>query len=101
MRTMLLLCVLAVAGCKMDDAEKHVVYGTDSRLAIEAFGFTNVKLEGPSFYGCGKDYSIATEFTATGPAGHHIEGVVCGSFLMKGWAVKPWKVTPPASPPRS
>lgn len=97
MRYIALVAALALAGCKMENAEKHVIYGTDSRLAIEAFGFTDVVLTGPSFYGCGNDYTIATEFMATGPRGHKIEGVVCGALIMKGWAVKPWKVTPPVT----
>lgn len=96
MRFAIILAPLFLLGCKIEDAENKTVYGRDAKLAIEAFGFTEVHLEGPAFYGCGKDYSIATEFTATGPRGHKIEGVVCGALLMKGWAVKPWKVTPPA-----
>lgn len=98
MRVIAVIVILLVsAGFKIEDAEKKVFYGPETREAIEAFGFTDVKIEGPALYGCGKDYSLATEFTAVGPRGHLVDGVACGGILVKGWSVKIWKVRPPNS----
>lgn len=91
------VAMVAVVSCgfKLDNAEDKVFYGHEARAAIEAFGFTNVKITGPALYGCGRDYSLADEFTGVGPRGHKVEGVVCGGIIVKGWSVKIWKVEPP------
>lgn len=93
------LVVIAALCCgfTMDDAEKKVFYGRDARLAVEAFGFTDVKITGPALYGCGRDYTIANEFSAVGPRSHKVKGIACGAFIVKGWSIKIWEVLPPDS----
>lgn len=76
--------VLALAGCTDDAA---------TRDATSASGFTQVRVEGYSFFGCGKDDAFHTAFTARGVDGRCISGVVCSGWL-KGATLR---VTGPAS----
>jgi hypothetical protein len=57
--------------------------------AIEANGFTNVKLTGFVWWGCGQDDSFLynTNFEANGVNGKHIHGFACGG-MFKGWTVR-------------
>lgn len=97
--TLMLLAVVALNGCKLDDAENKIAFGQGpgARMAVEAFGFKNVEIVGPVLFGCGRDDSHRIEFKAVGPAGHHVTGLVCGGLLFKGWTVRIDTVTPPAS----
>jgi len=74
-----LALALLLAGC-----------GEQSAIsAIEAHGFTAVKLTGMVLWGCGKDDSALfnTKFSAIGVNGKPVEGVACGGAL-KGWTVR-------------
>lgn len=43
-------------------------------------GYTNIQVGGYG-WGCGQDDTTATKFTATGPTGRPVNGVVCSAFL--------------------
>lgn len=64
------LLALALGGCTNEDATKKIV---------EAQGFSNVQPDGYAWWGCGSDEDdwSRTKFTATGPNGDEISGVVC------------------------
>ena len=70
---------LALAGCGEQDAVS----------AIEAHGFTNVRLTGVVWWGCGERDTILynTKFDATGVNGKPVHGFACGGIL-KGWTVR-------------
>ncbi len=68
MKRWLVLAFLIGAGCT-DSA------GT--RRALHNNGFTAVQVGGYAFFGCGKDDSFATHFTAVNPTGQTVSGVVC------------------------
>jgi hypothetical protein len=70
---------LPLAGCGEESAKS----------AIEASGFTNVRLTGMVWWGCGKDDSVLfnTKFDATGINGRSVHGTACGAML-KGWTVR-------------
>jgi hypothetical protein len=62
-----------------------------AKETLEAQGFSNVEITGYAMWGCssGKDddENFHTKFTATGPTGKHVHGVVC-SGLLKGATVR-------------
>lgn len=48
-----------------------------ARRALNAQGFTDIKVTGYSYFGCGKDDQYHTGFTARNSMGTPVEGVVC------------------------
>jgi hypothetical protein len=76
---LVLLLALPLAACGEESAVN----------AIEANGFTNVRLGGTPWYGCSDSDSAFynTLFTATAPNGKTVTGVACGGAL-KGWTVR-------------
>jgi hypothetical protein len=93
----MLLMLALLSGCKVENAEKNLAfgYGPQARLAIEAFGFTDVKLVGLAIVGCGRDDSYRVEFEGTGPRGHHVTGLVCAGIFFKGWTVRLNEISEP------
>ncbi len=60
----------------------------DSALrALSAQGFTNINAGGWAMFGCDEKDQFHTSFTATGPTGVPVHGVVCKGFL-KGSTVR-------------
>lgn len=70
---------LLLSGCGEQEAVR----------AIEAYGFTNIRLTGVVLWGCGEHDSIFynTKFDATAVNGKPIHGVACGGIL-KSWTVR-------------
>lgn len=63
---------LALAGCTNPSG---------AREALLDAGYTNIEIGGYDAWGCGEDDTFATKFTATGPTGRQVRGVVCaGAF---------------------
>ena len=57
---------------------------TDSGATIRAaqeMGFTDVKVTGYRYFGCGEGYTFSTGFEATNPKGQRISGYNCSGFL--------------------
>ncbi|EON11938.1 hypothetical protein [Pandoraea sp. SD6-2] len=64
---------------------------TDSdtaRRALTGAGYTDIHIDGYSFYGCGDNDDFSTAFTATGPTGVQVTGAVCSSFLTKAATIR-------------
>lgn len=59
----------------------------EARKVLEAQGFTDIKINGYQLFGCGKEDFDHTGFTAVGPSGKTVTGVVCGGWL-KGSTVR-------------
>lgn len=80
MRKMILVLALAIGltGCSSDN---------DARRALEGAGYTNIQTTGYSFFGCGKEDSFRTGFTAVGPSGVAVSGVVCSGWF-KGATIR-------------
>lgn len=55
--------------------------------ALEANGFTEVRMKGYAWVGCGNGDSYRTRFAATNSAGKRVYGVVCCG-LYKGCTVR-------------
>ena len=51
-------------------------------------GYTDIHTTGYAFFGCGKDDTYSTGFTAKGPTGRSASGVVCSGMLFKGGTIR-------------
>ncbi|ELW9293892.1 hypothetical protein SIO53_001266 [Enterobacter roggenkampii] len=75
---LLLLAVLALSACTDPDNASRVLADN---------GFTNIKIGGYSWTGCGREDNYATEFSATAPTGKQVHGVVCAG-IWKGSTIR-------------
>lgn len=75
----LIALTLFLAGCGEDSAKR----------AVEAYGFSDVALTGPVWWGCSDsdDFMWNSKFAAKTTNGKPVNGVVCGGAL-KGWTVR-------------
>ena len=55
--------------------------------ALDDLGFTDVRLQGWSFFGCSKGDGFTTRFEAVNPQGKRVAGVVCSGWF-KGSTVR-------------
>jgi hypothetical protein len=74
----ILFAAIALSGCSS---------ANDANKALVGAGYTQIQTHGYSFFGCGQDDTFATKFTAKGPSGVQVEGVVCSSFT-KGSTIR-------------
>lgn len=58
-----------------------------AQKALSAAGYTDIKTHGYSVFGCGRDDDYSTTFTAKGPTGIEVSGVVCSGFF-KGSTIR-------------
>lgn len=72
------MIVLALTGCSSSN---------DAVKALTGAGYTNIETHGYSFFGCSEDDAFKTKFTAVGPTGQKVEGVVCSGWL-KGATIR-------------
>lgn len=72
------LMALALAGCTREDQARNTLTGA---------GFKDIKITGYYFFGCSKDDTFHTGFTARSPSGQFVEGVVC-SAVFKGATIR-------------
>lgn len=77
-RFLLVVLLLLVPACSDEPGAE--------RALLDA-GYTNISLTGYEWFGCGKDDGWSTGFTATGPSGRRVEGVVC-SGVLKGSTIR-------------
>lgn len=73
-----LIAVAALSGCSSHD---------DAVKALTGAGYKNIQTHGYSFLGCSEDDTFKTKFTATGPSGQAVEGVVCSGWF-KGATIR-------------
>lgn len=71
--------VVGLAGCTVSEPR--------ATSAVEAMGFSDVKLGGPSLFGCSDKDTFTRTFTATAANGKRVHGVICKG-LMKGATVR-------------
>lgn len=79
MKTLFAIALVALlAGCSRPDK---------ATMALEAAGYTSIKIKGWSPFGCSDSDQFTTKFEAVGPTGIHVEGVVCGG-IFKGSTIR-------------
>ena len=78
MKKIILAALLALSiGCTDEDRSRQVLTGA---------GYKNISTTGYRWMGCDDNDSVHTGFTAVGPTGQKVEGVVCcGSYLVPSW----------------
>ena len=77
-RILIGLSFAVLAGCTSADSATR---------ALESAGYSQIKITGYQFFGCSEDDSFHTGFTAVGPTGKPVSGVVCGG-LLKGSTIR-------------
>lgn len=75
---LMLVLALCMSGCT--DAPK-------ATNLLKSQGYTQIQIEGYSFFGCSEEDYWRTEFNATSPNGQRVNGVVCEGIL-KGQTVR-------------
>lgn len=61
---------------------------TEATRVLESAGFTNIAIDGYSFFGCSEDDFYHTKFTATNSNGKRVEGVVCSGLFFKNSTIR-------------
>lgn len=74
----LVLALMLAAGCTAPES---------ATTALTGAGYTNIQLTGYRFFGCSEDDLFKTGFTAKGPTGQTVKGVVCGG-IFKGSTIR-------------
>jgi hypothetical protein len=72
-------CLSFLAGCGVD----HV----KAKRILESQGLSEVVIGGYPWWGCGKEDTYASTFTAKDSRGQNVSGVVCGG-VFKGYTVR-------------
>lgn len=76
-KILMLFCLLALSSCMTHDPE-------DAIRILEDAGYTEITLTGYRMTGCGEDDNMHTGFTAKGPTGRPVSGVLCGDYKLFG-----------------
>lgn len=79
MRTALLLSAALMSGCTQPET---------ARAILERAGYTQIQMHGYDWFACSKDDTYHDKFTAIGPAGKPVTGVVCAGLLFKGSTIR-------------
>jgi hypothetical protein len=73
MKNVLVIGLLALVGCRVNDEKATRI--------LQNSGYTDIQLEGYSYFGCSKDDDFTTTFYARGPNGDPVTGAVCCGWL--------------------
>jgi hypothetical protein len=77
-KLLLLALIVTLSGCTA---------ARSSKRALEAAGYTNIEMKGYAFFGCDDNDRFHDKFTATGPTGVQVSGVVCSGWF-KGSTIR-------------
>lgn len=80
---LLLMVGVGVTWCAMGGPDEVA-----AKAAVEAWGFTNVAIGQPAFFGCGQDDVQRLPFTATDVKGHAVKGIACAGMFFKQWTIR-------------
>ncbi len=80
MKKVLLACVLALSLAACSD-------GPTAENALADAGYTQIVTTGWSMFGCSENDTFKTGFTAKGPTGRQVKGVVCSGWF-KGATIR-------------
>lgn len=82
MKMTIVLLALLLAGC---DALTHP---ESARKVLLDAGYSDVKFTGYDWFACSKDDTYHTGFTAKGPTGRPVKGVVCEGVFFKASTIR-------------
>lgn len=69
---LVIVATSVLAGCTAPD---------DAARVLATAGYTRIKVGGYGWFKCDKNDSFATKFSAYGPSGREVTGVVCSDWL--------------------
>ena len=78
MKKALIVAALLLSACTNESKTKRI---------LENEGFTEIEINGYSFFACGEDDVFATGFCAKNAAGNKVCGTVCGG-VGKGYTIR-------------
>lgn len=55
---------------------------------LESAGYTDIQMLGYDLWGCSQDDTYSDKFTAKGPTGKIVSGVVCNGLVFKGGTIR-------------
>lgn len=55
---------------------------------LESAGYTDIQMHGYVVFGCSEDDQYHDKFTAKGPTGKPVSGVVCAGLVFKGATIR-------------
>lgn len=79
MKTLIFAVAFLLAACTQPDTARRV---------LEDAGYKNVRMEGYEWNNCSADDFYHDRFSATGPTGRSVSGVVCTGLLNKGSTIR-------------
>jgi len=81
MKQMLVIAAIALlsTGCTQPDHALQV---------LESQGYTDIQIQGYDWFNCSKDDTYHDKFTAKGPSGKTVSGVVCTGMFFKGSTIR-------------
>lgn len=74
-----ILLVCALSACTEPDRARSV---------LEGAGYTEIQMHGYDWLNCSKDDTYHDKFTAKGPTGKTVSGVVCAGLFFKGAIIR-------------
>ena len=74
-----LLLAVALFGCTQPDHARRV---------LESAGYTEIQMQGYDWLACSEDDTYHDKFSAKGPNGKPVSGVVCAGLLFKGATIR-------------
>ena len=77
-KLILCLAIVFLTGCTRPEK---------ATLALQASGYTEIKMNGYAFFGCDENDTFRDSFTAKGANGKSVDGSVCGT-LFKGSTIR-------------
>ena len=81
MKRLLLIALLSLFTVSCTDE-------SSSREVLTGAGYTQINFTGYEFWSCAKDDTYHTGFTAKGPSGVQVKGVVCCGLFFKGCTIR-------------
>lgn len=79
MKRLLLITMFLLGGCTSQ---------TDATRALQAEGYTDIRITGYDWFACSKDDTFHTGFSAKNRDGREVRGVVCSGLLFKSATIR-------------
>lgn len=79
MKQLLIIVAILLTGCTQPERA--------GRVLLES-GYTDIQLQGYDWMNCSKDDTYHDKFTAIGPSGRKVSGVVCSGLMFKGSTIR-------------
>jgi hypothetical protein len=79
MKKLIVFAMVVLSGCTQPDVATRVLSGA---------GYKDIQMHGYDWLNCSKDDQYHDKFTATGPTGQKVSGVVCAGLWFKGATIR-------------